>query len=108
MAVIQHQIKKYSVVCYSKVGDERVQRILLYGADGNIKAWLYFYRGGAALPAPSGSNAPRDIKLHYRSSRLGTIVDLLRNEDPIYVYYDTDRTVGAVYTGAEEIGEEET
>ena len=42
-----------------------------------------------------------------RIDRLDSIVDMLRNEKPCYLWYQNP-TMAAIYTGQEPIGEEET
>lgn len=46
--------------------------------------------------------------LYYHISLLDTLVDMLRNEDSVYLFYNIASKVGYLNTGKEEVGEEET
>lgn len=87
MAIISHEVTKYAVDLFS--GTTRwAQRVFLYGTDGNIKAVAHFYEEEGTMPPPSGSNVPGSIRLSYRSNRLDSVLDVLGNEKPLFVFYD--------------------
>ncbi len=63
----------------------------------------------------SESNANRDpilsgsrVILYYHMTMLDTIVNMLRNEDSVYLFYNIDAKLGYLNTGKEEVGEEES
>jgi hypothetical protein len=60
-------------------------RIALKNA-GNYIGQLLFLPNGAALPADTVVN--KQAQLHYHLEHFQNVVDLLRNEKPIYMYYN--------------------
>ncbi len=82
-------------------------------------AVIYTYRGetlvGALLFYPENKllpNAKLDtnkdiIFLSYSISQLNAVLDILRNEKPLWIYYRTGTNAG-ISSGKEPIGEEES
>lgn len=73
----------------------------------SLVASLYFnYDASLANrdPVQSGSR----VVLYYHMSMLDTIIDMLRNEDSVYLFYNISAKLGYLKTGKEEVGEEET
>jgi hypothetical protein len=85
------------------------QRIFLNGASGRTVAIAYFFEDGVTMPKPTGADpATGDmITLTYRSKRFKDVVDLLRNEKPIYVFFSEEGGYGAIGTFAETVGDAE-
>ena len=106
---ISFEVKNYAVSLFSGANLRFNQRIMLYGGEGG-DAVAYFYEEGVNMPPPTGPDPATGnmIRLSYRSNRFGSVLDLLRNEKPIYVFYDEGGNYGAIGTTVEEIGEEES
>ncbi len=66
-------------------------------------AYLYFIAEG--LPIPNDTDAPPWIKMHLPASALPSVIDMLRNESPISIYFHAGTV--RLYTGDEPIGEGE-
>ena len=60
-------------------------RIALKNA-GNYVGQLIFSPNGAALPIDTVVN--NQVQLHYHLESFAHLIDLLRNEKPIYMYYN--------------------
>ena len=107
------------------------ERILKYGAflyggpDGNNGAnatiwlrfegspafvWLRFYPVGYSLPpnyeAESSGGDPI-YYVSYRSGEYSKVLDLLRNESPVYFYWSDETEMAYVRSGGEDVGEGE-
>ena len=76
---------------------------------GNAGKTVYVHFRGAAdsLSEATQIDADRFI-LYYRESELQTIIDMLRNEKPVYLIYQPDGTNNSrISTGSEPVGEGE-
>ena len=81
-----------------------VAAISLY-VEGVFKGRAFFYPDGATLDPPDeGANGL--ITLYYNLSQYHAIMDTLRNEQPVYVYYYSAGNAG-ISTSKEPIDEEE-
>lgn len=72
---------------------------------------LFFVPNGSALPSDTITTGAFTIaKLHYHLEDIPSIIDLLRNEHPMYLaYYGSGPTFrGRIQTDAERVGEGET
>ncbi|MDH3311708.1 MAG: hypothetical protein OEM28_01010 [Nitrosopumilus sp.] len=70
---------------------------------------IYFYAEKSRLPDNrqfTNFKPPRTI-IHTHESKLQSMIDLLRNEKPCYLYY-VSKTLGGLSTTEEPVGEEET
>ncbi len=110
MAVTTTEIRKYSVSVFSE-GEPKglAAAVLLFDAAGKLVAFLRFFAAGAALP-PSELRADLAYPLvSYPAPALGSVVDLLRNEQPVFFTWHDEpgRCFGAVGTSREPIGEGE-
>jgi hypothetical protein len=74
---------------------------------GNYVGHLIFSPNGAALPIDTVVN--NQVQLHYRLEDFANIVDLLRNEKPIYMYYNGSGAgfENGIKTMVEKVGEGE-
>ncbi len=91
----------YSVIYSSRNGMRRigVKRGATYVAD------LFFHSDNAALPADQLADG--HISLNYRQSDFANILDLLRNEKPLYLWYTGPNNSNGLWTGDEPVGEAE-
>jgi hypothetical protein len=87
--------------------------VWLFKADGNLLAFLRFYRAGTAL-APNEFRQDLGAALvSHRLDALSPMVDILRNEKPLYfTWFDYSaqvpgRMFGVVGTSREPVGEQE-
>ena len=94
-------IDGYSVIHSSRDGMRRigVKRGATYVAD------LFFHPDAAALPADSLVDG--HISMHYRRSDFADVLDLLRNEKPLYLWYQGPNNDNGLWSGDEPVGEGE-
>jgi hypothetical protein len=99
----QMRIDAYEVL-YS--ANDFPPRIALKNA-GNYVGQMIFAPNGAALPADTVVN--NQVQLHYHLDDFQNAIDLLRNEKPIYMYYNGSGGgfENGVRTMSEKVGEGE-
>jgi hypothetical protein len=79
----------------------------LYLKQGaTFRAWAYFYPDGTPLQTPRHDAARGGVYLFYNLSQFPVIVDVVRNEKPIKVYWFADNNAG-IAVSEEPIGEQE-
>lgn len=83
-----------------------VAGIYLYEGD-SYRGYVYFYPNGTPLASPVFHSSTNQAFLHFNLSELESTIDLLRTEEPVYLYYFSPSNAG-LYTGKEPTGEEES
>ena len=71
------------------------------------RGYVYFFPDGTALAPPVYNSTTDQAFLHFNLSQFPATVELLRSEEPVYLYYFSATNAG-LYTGQEPTGEEET
>ncbi len=104
------QIKEYDV---SYVGGGQKANgfkyravIRLHADDGGLLGRAYFHRDKATMPSTDGKLAGY-VSCHYMSEDFPRVLDLLRNEEPVYVQYVPTWQIGIICTSLEPVGEGE-
>lgn len=99
------EVSSYHVLAYGGPDGYQTNRaqIQLSGAGGQTVAWLRFNDPGMAFEADSESGGI--IRMHLPSTMFEPVVDLLRNEKPMYIYFAAGR--GFLSSSSEPIGEAE-
>ena len=100
--ISSYQCRQYT---YNKAG--YVALIHLYDADNYIRGVIYFYPDGTHIPEAREDTSVGRIYLSLPVSRLGSFVDVLRNEEPVDLCYNSS-TDAFLETSLEPTGEEET
>ncbi len=99
------EVKSYHVLFYG--GPEGYQtnraQIALYGNDGKTNAFLRF--NDAGMEYENDYQRGDIIYMHMPSAMFENILDVLRNEKPVYIYFAQGR--GFLSTSKEPIGEGE-
>jgi hypothetical protein len=67
---------------------------------------LVFIKEGKAMP-PNTLNSGFPY-IYYPLSSFGDVITALRYEKPLSLYVDSDNHIGAITTGSEPVGEQET
>ena len=80
--------------------------INLKGAFG--KAILWFWPEGSALPNNRMRPGQDVFDVYYYIDDWEAILDILRNETPVYFNYSDTSNAAQIYTGDEPVGEEDT
>ena len=110
MAIIE--IKKYDVAYYAggrNAADYPYRAIigLRNESDGLIGA-AYFHHNAATMPIGDTQKASGYISCHYLSEAYPKVLDILRNEKPVYVEFEVrPGNIANIRTNAEPVGEGE-
>ncbi len=98
-----NQVTQYNYQFHGGANGYANNRSVLRLKDGNkAVAYIYFLPEGRAIPNDTESNNGF-IRMHMPESALMGVIDMLRNESPISVYYASGS--GFLRTGNEPIGE---
>ena len=98
------EITKYLVTLYSRpVYNSHIATIGLKNSSNRYVASIYFYAEGYTLPPVDVTGY---IRMYFHINMFDSIVDLLRNESPVYLLISAG--TAHIRTLDEPIGEEET
>jgi hypothetical protein len=99
------EVKEYHVLFYGSPEGYQTNRaqIALYGPDGSPAAYVRFNDPGMVFE--SDSQLGNIILMHLPSSMFQSVLDVLRNEKPVYIYFAQGR--GFLSTSKEPVGEGE-
>jgi hypothetical protein len=99
------EITDYHILFYG--GPEGYQtnraQISLYGADGKTAAFVRF--NDPAMAFENDVESGGIIRMHLPSTMFENVLDVLRNEKPVYIYFAQGR--GFLSTSKEPVGEAE-
>jgi hypothetical protein len=100
------EIKKYHILFYGSPGGYQTNRaqISLYDGSGKTVAYVRFNDPGMFFENDYESGGR--IRMHLPSAMFQNVLDVLRNEKPVYIYFAQGR--GFLSTSTEPVGEEET
>ena len=110
MAIVE--IKRYDVAYYAG-GSNAVgypYRAIIGLRDDNDKliGAAYFHHNSTTLPGGDTQNASGYISCHYLAADYPQILDILRNEKPVYVeFVPKAGNIANIRTSAEPVGEGE-
>lgn len=102
-------VTHYSVKLASEANNPDPYKSVIYLSTTLGTAFLYFYPDTEALPnnkirIQSGSKT-YDVFYHHRY--LAILIDILRNEKPVYFFFDETTKYAGILSGQEPVGEEE-
>jgi hypothetical protein len=99
------EITDYHILFYGSPEGYQTNRaqISLYGADGKTAAFVRFNDPGMAFENDAESGGI--IRMHLPSTMFENVLDVLRNEKPVYIYFAQGR--GFLSTSKEPVGEAE-
>ncbi|HHI30894.1 hypothetical protein DRN85_07410 [Methanosarcinales archaeon] len=99
------EAKSYSILFYGSPQGYQTNRaqIQLSGSDGKTIAWIRFNDPGMFFENDYESGGI--IRMHLPSAMFQNVLDVLRNEKPVYIYFAQNR--GFLSTSKEPVGEEE-
>ncbi|MFJ6671139.1 hypothetical protein ACIQMJ_08545 [Actinosynnema sp. NPDC091369] len=106
MAIIKKPFDTYSIVHSSNNSQYEADiACFVTGTVDMIGRILFFKDDG---PLPSNVMLAYGPEIHFPLRRFGEVVGTLRQEKPLYLWFDTASLVGSVGTGDKEpVGEEE-
>jgi hypothetical protein len=99
------EVKSYSILFYGSPEGYQGNRaqIQLNGEGGKTLAWVRFCDPGETIKADSESGGT--IRMHLPGAMFHNVLDVLRNEKPVYIRFVQNR--GFLSTGKEQVGEGE-
>lgn len=99
------EITNYHILFYGSPEGYQTNRaqISLYGADGKTRAYVRFNDPGMTFENDYESNGI--IRMHLPSAMFENVLDVLRNEKPVYIYFAQNRAF--LSTSKEPVGEGE-
>jgi hypothetical protein len=99
------QVASYNLLFYGSPTGYQTNRaqIELSDANGQTLAWVRFNDPGMFFEADYESGGI--IRMHLPSSMFPNVLDVLRNEQPVHVYFSSGR--GFLGSSSEPIGEGE-
>ena len=106
MATYFGQIDTYTVNVLSPNAYSGRRVMNLEGSFG--KAILWFHPDDTTLPDNQKRSGEDVFDIYYNMRDWEAIIDVLRNESPIYFNYSETHKAAQMYTGSEPVGEEET
>jgi hypothetical protein len=100
------EVKSYHVLIYGSPRGYQTNRsqIQLHGENNKVLAWVRF--NDPEMTFENDYISGGIIRMHLPSSMFNSVIDILRNEKPINIYFAAGR--GFLGTGREPVGEEET
>lgn len=107
-----YNIDSYSVRAWSSRRSDNlspgVAMASIYLYEGKkYRGYAYFFADDTPLNPPIFHSNLGRIFVHYNISQFEALLDTLRNEKPIYLYYHSPSNAG-LQTGREPVGEEES
>ena len=113
MAVFTNGFDAYQIFYYSKYSTPPppfFEAIIQVYQGGVFVGRIAFYPDSGPIPAnatiaPLGAPVP---SIHYALSRFDDVIEILRQEKPLYLYLDTTSGIGIIATTDKEpVGEQE-
>jgi hypothetical protein len=111
MAWEQHLISSYSLwgVALNTPGYEHTYAFIrLKVATPGVRPTLWFYRDDAPTIRPNSSSPGGLIYGRFRARAFGDLMEILRNEKPVFFWWNPDSKGVFLATSDEPVGEEET
>lgn len=107
-----YKIKSYKAVSVSAQtpGYEKTSAFITLFWDGNPHARLWFTIGDAAPSLPNSEatiGVPPFYYVRFRGDQFSAVLDLLRNEKPVYLHWNDTSKGAFLATTKEPVGEEE-
>lgn len=105
------KIDKYSVRIWSSRKSNNLSPgtalagIYLYEGS-KYRGYAYFFADDTPLAPPVYHSSTGQVFVHYNLSQFDAVLDLVRNEKPIYLYYSNPSNAG-LKTSTEPVGEAE-
>ncbi len=99
------EVKQYHILFYGSPEGYQTNRaqITLYDANNKVVAYVRFNDPGMTFENDYQSDGI--IRMHLPSAMFENVLDVLRNEKPVYIYFAQNR--GFLATSKEPIGEAE-
>jgi hypothetical protein len=99
------EIKQYHILFYGGPEGYQTNRAQIALYDGNNKTVAYLRFNDPGMSFENDSESGGRIRMHLPSAMFENVLDVLRNEKPVYIYFAQGR--GFLSTSREPIGEGE-
>ena len=102
------ELETYNVYYFGKKDSSNKAIIYARDAQGHVRVFMLFMENGTELHDSIEDvvdGVPR-CRLWYHIDQFPAVIDILRNEQPVYVHY-SNPTFAHIFTGSEPIGEGE-
>ena len=99
-----YEIKNYTYYVFSSRNAAIVDSVLLFHGDSSYLGAAFFYEPSHTLPDAVKYTASGPVGLHYHRTDLPTLIDILRNESPVYLIWDGGQN-SRISTTSEPVGE---
>ncbi len=108
---ILKEIHTYTLDIYSggtnSKGYEYRSVIGLYAPDGSAIGGIYFHRDMTTIPDGDVQDPSGYVWCHYSWNEYAAIMDMLRNERPVFLRYLDSWSMASLTTSPEPVGEGE-
>jgi hypothetical protein len=106
---VEYEINKYTIGLFSRSLSSDPQDIAIISLymDETPRAYINFLPNSTLLPNPSHNKKKGIINFYFHVDHFDVISDMLRNEQPLFVQYNSPPPFATLRSGAEPIGEEE-
>ncbi len=106
MPNLRRRFDAYRVQYTAANGNQPQARIICYEGD-DVAGMLTFYRDEAGVPAPMSFQDDK-ISIGFAVKRFSEVLDLMRHESPLELYFDPEGEWGAILScEMEPVGENE-
>lgn len=102
---IIEEFENYKVFLYSKSESNIEYKVLIKIPSGHI--FLWFINGNLPVNDVEDIGNKRVLNCYFRASRYPHFIDILRNEKPLFFYYNKDDKTCYITTSDEPVGEGE-
>ena len=102
---IIEEFENYKVSLFSKTESNLEYKIHIKIPSGNIILW--FVNGNLKTNEIKMFGHKRVLNCYFRAQRYPHFIDILRNEGPLFFYYNKDDKTCYITTGDEPVGEGE-
>ncbi|MEM1321455.1 MAG: hypothetical protein AAGG75_14460 [Bacteroidota bacterium] len=104
MALIIKEFDQYVLSYYTEISEPIVATIHCF-LGTSYHGSITFLKAGESVSDSLSSNT---IKLEYHEEHFSRVLDIIRNERPLYLRYFEEYQRGWLITSKEEVGEEES
>jgi len=99
------EVKKYHILVYGSPKGYQTNRAQIALYDGSNKTVAYLRFNDPGMYFENDYESSGIIRMHLPSTMFENVLDILRNEKPVYIYFAQNR--GFLATSTEPIGEGE-
>ena len=106
-AIYRSSVNTYALMINTPNVHTNYKNVMYLKGDFGL-AFLYFVPESETMGANRKRSGRNVFDVYYKMSTWSQCVDLLRNEKPVYFFYDDSTNTAGIKTSDEPIGEEES